>query len=150
VPTPILSEKEMIKEADLVVEGRIIGVVLTKRWVADDGGARGYEQGHFKSWVLVSKVLKGPAAANDTIEVFTHAYKEGKWSKVRRFVYEGTEAGITPGNRMRFYLRWDAKLRRYQRVHYNSGYLLLERSKGKYPTMVGRPAPWPALSKEAK
>jgi hypothetical protein len=146
VPNPQLSEEEMLKEADLVIEGRVVGVVLTKRWTGDRPAVdQGYEQGNFKSWVLVTKAVKGPAGINDTVEVFTHAYKEGKWSEVRRFVPEGTEAAITPGNRVRFYLRWNAKNRRYERVQFNSGYVLLEGSKEKHPTRVGQPA----LSREA-
>ena len=149
LPTPQLSPAEMLKTADLVIEGRIIGVALTKRWTGTGASDQGYEQGDFRSWVLVSKVVKGPSAVDDTVEVFTHAYKEGTWADVPRFVYEGTEGIITPGNRVRLYLKWDAQLRRYERVHFNSGIVILEASKGQYPTQVGQPALWdgPATKK---
>ena len=142
LPTPTLTEAEMLNHSDLVIEGRILGVVLTKRWLGDTPSDRGYEQGDFMSWVLITKTLKGPLAPHDTAEVFTHAYAEGKWSDNLPFVYEGTKLAITPGNRVRLYLKWGAPLRRYERVHFNSGYLLLEPSNAPIPSQVGRPALW--------
>lgn len=141
LPTPAMSEAEMLKAADLVVEGEIIGVVLAKRWTGTTAGVdQGYEMGDFKSWVHVTKVLKGPSTVDDAVEIFTHAYKEGQWSRGGEFVYAETETAITPGNRVRFYLKWDPKLRRYERIHFNSGYIPLKRGKGKHPTKVGEPA----------
>ena len=56
-----------------------------------------------------------------------------------QFVYEGTQDAVTPGTRLRIYLKWNAKRKSYERVHFNSGFVVLEKSAGAYPTIVGVP-----------
>jgi hypothetical protein len=142
IPTPRLSHDEMLKMADVVVEGEVIGVALTKRWIGDRAGIdTGYEQGDFESWFLITKVVKGDYQKDQTVQYFVHGYMEGKWKNPppMGFVYEGTAAAITPGTKLRVYLKWNAKERRYERVHFNSGFEVLEESAQKYPTKVGAP-----------
>jgi hypothetical protein len=43
VPTPRLTEPEALKEADVAVEGHVVGVALTKRWLGTRPGQQGYE-----------------------------------------------------------------------------------------------------------
>jgi len=141
VPTPTLTEEQLLDVADIVVEGDIIGVVLTKKWIGDRPAIdTGYEQGNFKTWLLITKAIKGKISENDTVEFFTHAYMEGKWEVKKRFIYEGTVDAIVPGNKIRIYLKWNSEERRYERVHFNSGIVLLKRLGGAYPTEIGKPA----------
>ena len=56
-----------------------------------------------------------------------------------QFVYEGTQDAVTPGSKLRIYLKWNAKHKSYERVHFNSGFVVLEKSAGAYPTLVGVP-----------
>ena len=143
LPTPSMSEEEMTKAADVVVEGQIVSVTLTKRWIGDRQGIdTGYESGEFESQLLVSKTLKGKYEANRKICYFVSAYMEGKWDAPppMGFVYEGTKDAITPGTRLRVYLKWNAENKRYERVHFNSGFVVLEPSDHPYPKTVGVPS----------
>lgn len=143
IPTPILSEKEMTKAADVVVEGEIVSVTLTKRWIGDRPAVdAGYEWGEFESQLLVSKALKGKYEANQTVRYFVSAYMEGKWDAPppMGFGYQGTKDAITPGTRLRVYLKWNAENQRYERVHFNSGFVVLEPSDLAYPKTVGVPS----------
>ncbi len=135
VPVERLDHGKMVKAADVVVEGQVIGVTLTKRWVD-----MGYEHGYFSAWFLVSKAIKGNYQKHQTLEYFVTAYTEGKWKHFgKRFVYRGTGLAITPGTRLRVYLKWDEEHKRYRRVHFNSGFEVLEVSCQKYPETVGVP-----------
>lgn len=143
VPTPIMSGEEMTKAADVVVEGEIVSVTLTKRWIGDRVAVdEGYEWGEFESELLVSKSLKGKYAVNQTVRYFVSAYMEGKWDAPppMGFVYEGTKNAITPGTRLRVYLKWNAENKKYERVHFNSGFVVLEPSDHAYPKTVGVPS----------
>jgi len=143
LPTPRMSEEEMTQAAEVVVEGEIVCVTLTKRWIGDRPGIdTGYESGEFESQLLVSKTLKGKYKVNQTIRYFVGAYMQGKWDAAppMGFVYEGTKDAITPGTRLRAYLKWNAENKRYERVHFNSGFVVLESSDHAYPKSVGVPS----------
>lgn len=142
LPTPQLTEAEMTKAADVVVEGRVLGVTLAKRWVGDRAGVDlGYEQGDFHGWLLVTAAEKGSVAANQTLLYSVHAYAEGRWDDLppRRLVYQGTQEAVTPGSLLRLYLKWDDQKRSYVRVHFNSGVTVLQAAPGPFPTTVGVP-----------
>jgi len=143
MPVPEMSEREMLKTADVVVEGEVASVTLLKRWIGDRQGIDiGYECGEFEGHLLVIKTIKGKYKANQTLRYFVSAYMEGKWDAhpPKGFVYEGTKAAVTPGTRLRVYLKWNAEGMRYERVHFNSGFVVLEPSDGAYPATVGIPS----------
>ena len=135
--------KHMMEISDVVVEGQIIGVTLVNRWIGNTPGVDvGYEMGEFEGWFLISKTLKGGYKVNQTLQYFVHAYKEGLWdsSPPRSFVYRETESLITPGTKLRLYLVWNPEIRKYERVHFNSGVVFIDSSEQKYPTEVGVPS----------
>jgi hypothetical protein len=143
VPVPRLSHEEMMQAADVVVEGRVVGVTLTRRWIGDRPGVDiGYEHGHFEVWFFITKAIKGHYQKNQTLQYSVRAYMEGKWNNLppMGFVYEGTAHAVTPGTTLRVYLKWDEEHKRYQRVHFNSGFVVLEESDNRYPDTVGIPA----------
>ena len=132
-----------MKAADVVVEGQVIGATLTKRWIGNRPGVDiGYEQGHFEVWFLIAKAIKGHYQKQQTLQYFVRAHMEGMWKTPppSGFVYEGTGDAITPGTKLRLYLNWDEKHKRYERVHFNSGFVVLGKSDAKYPETVGVPA----------
>jgi len=135
VPTPKMTEAEMTAAADLVVEGTVTHVSLRKRWIGDRPGIdTGYESGEFVSTLHVSKVLKGKID-QPTVKYFVAAYMEGKWDTPppMGFVYEGTQAAITPGTSLRVFLKWNPEAKRFERVHFNSGFLVLKPSLQDFP-----------------
>lgn len=139
MPTPTMSEDEMTVAADIVVEGTITDVALLKRWMGERLGSDiGYEYGLFQSTLRISRVLKGRLKVGDTVRYVVQAYKEGKWDDepARQFVYEGTKDAITPATKLRVFLKWNAEEKRYERVHFNSGFVVLEPSDKEIPTTV--------------
>jgi hypothetical protein len=138
--TPKMSEEEMTKVCDVAVEGQVTAVTLVKRWVGNRPGIDiGYEYGNFECSLLVEKSLKGKFKPGETVQYTVEAYMEGKWDKPRPrgFVYEGTQAAVTPGTKLRLYLAWNPDKKQYQRVHFNAGVTVLESSKKSFPRNEG-------------
>lgn len=126
----------MLAEADLVVEGTLSQVKLLKRWIGDRPGIdTGYESGEFESTLTISKSLKGDKKPGEAVKYFVSAYMEGKWDAPppMGFVYEGTQDAITPGTVLRVYLKWNAEAKRYERVHFNSGFVVIKKSDKDFP-----------------
>jgi hypothetical protein len=140
LPTPKMSEEEMMKACDVAVEGRITTVKLAKRWMGDRPGIdSGYEYGNFECSFLVQINLKGKFESGQTVQYAVEAYMEGKWDNPssRRFVYEGTQAAVSPGSKLRLYLKWNPDKKQYERVHFNSGFTVLWASDEKFPKKDG-------------
>jgi hypothetical protein len=140
IPTPTMSEEEMLKACDVAVEGQITAVKLAKRWLGDRPGIdTGYEHGTFECSLLVEKGLKGKFKPGETVRYTVEAYMEGRWDNPpqRGFVYEGTQAAVTPGTKLRLYLKWNAEKKEYQRVHFNSGFTVLAASNEAFPKKAG-------------
>jgi hypothetical protein len=135
VPTPKMSEEQMMAAADLVAEGTLSHVSLLKRWIGDRQGIdTGYEWGEFESTLKVTKILKGQ---NDltTFKYFVSAYMEGTWDNPppMGLVGEGTQAAVTPGTTLRVFLKWNPEGKRFERVHFNSGFVVLKPSALDFP-----------------
>jgi hypothetical protein len=142
LPTPTMNEGEMMGMADVVAEGEVSSVTLLRRWIGDRPGYDlGHERGEFEATLRIEKTLKGKNKVNETIRYFVEAYMEGKWNAPGRgFVYINTTNAITPGTKLRVYLKWNAENKRYERVAFNSGFEVLKASDQAYPETVGVPS----------
>ncbi|MGB8853213.1 MAG: hypothetical protein WCC69_06580 [Pirellulales bacterium] len=143
VPTPRMSEAEMLAACDVAVEGEVVAVTLVKRSVGNRQGIDlGYEQGVFACTLKADKLLKGESDDDGTIRYVVDAYMEGSWADAtpRRFVYEGTQAAVTPGSRIRAFLKRDPEKGDYRRVHFNSGFDVVRASDAAFPMNEGETA----------
>lgn len=143
VPTPRMSEAEMLAACDMAVEGEVVAVTLVKRWIGDRQGVdAGYEHGVFACTLKADKVLKGAVDDDGMVRYAVEAYMEGSWANPPPlgFVYEGTQAAVTPGSRIRAFLKRDPAKGDYRRVHFNSGFDVVRASDAAFPLREGETA----------
>ena len=138
LPVPMMSEGEMMGTAEVVAEGEVISVTLLRRWIGDRPGYDiGHDHGEFEATLRIEKSLKGEHKVNENIRYFVKAYMERKWDTSQRFCYINTTEAITPGTKLRVFLKWNAEKKRYERVAFNSGFEVLKASDQAYPETVG-------------
>ena len=138
MPTPTMSHEQMMEQADVVVEGEVVGVNLERREF--NKVYPSYEEGDFSVWFLVDRTLKGSYQPNQTLQYRVNAYMEGPWSEpYRYFIYHGTGEAISPGTHLRLYLVWDKQEGQFKRVDFNSGFRVLKKSTDIPPREVGSP-----------
>ena len=136
IGTPRMSEPEMTAAADIVVEGTITHVALLKRWIGTTPGVdTGYEHGEFLSTLKITKSLKGDLKPGADLKFFVSAYMEGTWDNPPPlgFVYDATQDAVTPDTSLRVFLKWNPTDKRYERIHFNSGFIVLKKSPKPFP-----------------
>lgn len=110
---PPLSEEELIEKSEVIVEGKILGVILNHIKKQDI-----WEYRYYTAWMKIEKVLKGEFSSNDTIQI--------GWEK-KKYLGEEREKPIGgtfqpdyyPQERVKAYLRWNSRKRDWQTIHWN-------------------------------
>lgn len=125
---PPFSEEELVAESDLIVEGKVLGVVRVNERVEGD-----WKHETYRAWLFVTGVKKGNREAPTTVEV---SWNERDWAGKGTSPVGGPyEINYRPGEFVRAYLKYSENRSAYMTVHWN-GKMELEQEKFLVPSKV--------------